>query len=105
MPTIDEVITEVEELLPMTKGLEDILPNRYVDQVERVHDIIYDHAKYMGDKFTGKKFYNQEFEQQKKVKIPKSLIKTMHQDSISCMKKNPNDKYHKNKFRVNSLIN
>ena len=47
-------------------------------------------------KFTGKKFYNQEFEQKKKVKIPKSLIKTMHQDSISCMKKNPNDKYHKN---------
>ena len=95
MPTIDEILVEIDQLEWTVKYLvpDELkqLKNTLYDEVEKVRDMVIDHEKYMKDK----KFYNQEFEQQKKVKIPKSLIKTMHQDSISCMKKNPNDKYHK----------
>ena len=94
MPTVDDILVEVDRLEWTIKYLVPdelkILKDTLMEEIETVRDTVIDHDRYMKSK--GKKF-NQEFNQ--KVKIPKSLIKTMHNDSISCMKKNPNDKYHK----------
>ena len=84
MPTIDEILVELDNAIDLAKDDVYISESLYA-----IRDMLINHDKYM----KGKKYYNQEFNQ--KVKIPKSLIKTMHNDSISCMKKNPNDKYHK----------
>ena len=75
----NDLLVEIEELKDMASNIQEILPNRFMEQILRVYDIA----------FGSSTSFNQ------KVKIPKSLIKTMHNDSISCMKKNPNDKYHK----------
>ena len=84
MPTIYEILVELDNAIDLAEDDVYISESLYA-----IRDMLISHDKYM----KGKKFYNQEFNQ--KVKIPKSLIKTMHNDSISCMKKNPNDKYHK----------
>lgn len=75
----NDLLVEIEELKDMASSLKEILPNRFMEQILRVYDIAFG---------TSTSFLQE-------VKIPKSLIKTMHNDSISCMKKNPNDKYHK----------
>lgn len=86
MPTIDDILVELDNAIDLADDLKDAI---FQDQLYKIRDMLINHDRYM----KGKKYYNQEFAQ--KVKIPKSLIKTMHNDSISCMKKNPNDKYHK----------
>lgn len=85
MTTIDEILIELDNAIDL--GKDDVY---VVEALYKIRNMLIDHEDKM---MKGKKFYNQEFNQ--RVKIPKSLIKTMHNDSISCMKKNPNDKYHK----------
>ena len=87
----NDLITEVERLKAIAEDFErapDKTVKRFferdlLDQIITVYDIA------MWEDGTPPTTMEQ------KVKIPKSLIKTMHNDSISCMKKNPNDKYHK----------
>ena len=89
MPTISDVIVEIEELKNMADELQEILPNRFLDQVDVVYDVALSHSNYM----KGKKF--NQVRPLAKPKITKSLVNTMHNDSIKCMKKHPEDKYDK----------
>ncbi len=92
MPTVDDILVEVDRLAWTIEYLVPdnlkTLKNTLMEEIETIRDTVIDHDKYMKRK--GNKF-NQEV----KPKITKSLVSTMHNDSIKCMKKHPEDKYDK----------